>query len=215
MDREKISAGILAGGKSSRMGRNKAFLPWKNSTMIGNLTRLFEDFFEIMISVGDLSKLTQEQYQLLCMDDETGEFRNFELIEDERHDYGPMEGVYQLLKNSSSEWVFVVATDMPFMDEQFIELMCGEIPEKAAEGESYPVAIIPRDDEDKIHPLCGLYHRSILPDIEEIIQEDKHKMTDLLDIIPVKYIDIRQLDLDIEILENVNTPEEYKNLVEE
>lgn len=200
---DNISVGILAGGKSSRMGTNKALLPWKNSTMIENLVDLFSDFSQKMISVGDISVF--ENTQIMNRE-------NVCWVQDERKDYGPLEGVYQLLSNLENEWLFVVATDMPFVDEEFIQMMCDQIDAENVVVEKCQ-AIIPTEN-GKIHPLCGLYHKSVSDEIEKLICADEHRMKILLEKINVDYIELSTFthDKNHSVVENVNTPEEYKKI---
>lgn len=189
-----ITAGILAGGKSSRMGRNKAFLPWEGTTLLAYEIELLRDFSQIVVSVAD-----EEAYEPLKQMGVT-------LVEDVRNGYGPLEGLYQILKQSRQEWVFVTATDMPMLNTALIEAIT------AVERNSVQAVIT--KDEAHVHPLCGLYHTSILPILEEMFEEGYHSLYQLLQRISVRYVSLQELGVEESVLTNVNTPEEYEILLD-
>ena len=78
-----ITMGILAGGKSSRMGQDKAHLPWGEKTFLEHLVEETSGFDEVLISVGSVAHWSDSPYQLVV---------------DELNEFGPAEGIYQLLK---------------------------------------------------------------------------------------------------------------------
>lgn len=196
-----MTAGILAGGKSSRMGENKAFLMWEGQTLLEHLAKLLAaepEMDELLVSVAapeeyqDLKGQWQEQTRLA-------------LVEDVRKGYGPLEGLYQLLAHGKHEWLFVAATDMP--------LVCPELIRQLQKQPREDVqAVIPRS-KGRIHPLCGLYHKSALPVLEGLICRQEHRVRRLLEELSVRYVDLELLGMEASVLENVNTPEEYERAV--
>lgn len=145
-----ICALILAGGKSSRMkGNNKAFLSFNNKSFIENIIYALEDVKDIYISVDDKNK-----YKDL----------NYPLIEDEYKDIGPMGGMYSAFKKIHSEFVIVVACDMPKINKEFIEFL----KENVREDDS---CIVLKDSNNKLYPLGAVYNRNILFVIEEMIEK--------------------------------------------
>lgn len=194
LSRYDITAGILAGGKSSRMGENKSFLPWRGTTILRHELAQLKFFSQILISVAE----RQEYLEL--------EEQGIVLVEDSRKAYGPLEGIYQLLKHAKHEWVFVLATDMPLVERNLIEQML------TLDRQGVQAVVL--QEGERIQPLCGLYHVSILPVLEELFQEEVHSMYQLLNHISVRYIPLEELQLTERILTNVNTPEEYGKLLE-
>lgn len=188
-----MTAGILAGGKSSRMGRNKAFLPWQGTTLLAYEIELLHDFSQIVVSVAD-----EEAYEPLKQ-------MGITLVEDVRKGYGPLEGLYQILKQIGQEWVFVTATDMPMLNTALIEAII------AVERNSVQAVIT--KDAVHVHPLCGLYHTSILPILEEMFEEGYHSLYQLLQRIEVRYVSLQELGMEENVLTNVNTPEEYESIL--
>ena len=108
----KTAAGILAGGKSSRMGKNKASLTWNGDTFLHTLIDACRDFPEIYVSVDD-----REKYRdLSCT-----------LVEDEEKEYGPLEGIYQVLKQMDAPYAVMLATDMPMISREFLKALVSNI----------------------------------------------------------------------------------------
>ena len=103
----KYSVGILAGGNSTRMGRNKALLEFESKTF---LTRIIEEF---------------KDHEIIISGSYDGEYNipGIKEVSDENKDYGPVEGIRQILNNSSEEYVFICACDMPFIKENLDRVM--------------------------------------------------------------------------------------------
>lgn len=146
---------ILAGGKSSRMGKDKSLLPFGGFETLAEYqyTRLKRVFDEVYIS-------TKEQ-----------KF-NFQapLIIDKEDTFSPLVALDSILKILKSE-IFVLGVDMPFVSDQTIyKLLNYYNPQKDA--------IVAKND--KIEPLCGIYTPNILKNIKELLSKDNHKLNYLL-----------------------------------
>ncbi len=102
----KISVGVLAGGKSSRMGRNKAFLSYNESSFIEVIAKECEDFSKIIISANKI-----EAFKDL----------GFKVVKDEKEGFGSLEGIYQTLKEIDTEYILIIATDMPYIKKIFLQ----------------------------------------------------------------------------------------------
>ncbi|MCF0238664.1 MAG: molybdenum cofactor guanylyltransferase, partial [Sphaerochaetaceae bacterium] len=111
MDKSNITIGILTGGKSCRMGCDKAMLPLGNTTFLDHILKEFSTFEEVLVS-------TSRAYNV---EDKC------KLIYDTIRDYGPLEGVRQLLIHSTNQWVFVTATDTPLVNCSIVECLAKEI----------------------------------------------------------------------------------------
>lgn len=215
----RISAGILAGGKSSRMGENKAFLIWKEHTLLEHLADLLAaepKVGQLLISVAE-----EEEYREAFRGWQGGTELMF--VMDQHQDYGPLEGLYQLLAEGKYPWLFVTATDMPLLSREFIRRLIAQIPAPGTREELQAVsfasgsrkelqAVIPRA-EGRIHPLCGLYAKSALPVLERLRRQGEHKVRRLLEELRVCCVDVEELGFSSGVLENVNTPEEYRRVL--
>ncbi|MCK5087392.1 MAG: molybdenum cofactor guanylyltransferase, partial [Melioribacteraceae bacterium] len=97
-----ITAVILAGGNSSRMGLNKSLLKINNSSFIDRTIILLENIFDDIIIVSN----SPEDYTALGL----------QIFQDVYPGFGPLAGIHSGLMNSNSEKVFVVSNDLPFLN---------------------------------------------------------------------------------------------------
>ena len=182
-----LSAAILAGGQSSRMGRDKALLVLNRQRLIDRLVQEFSaSCSEVIISAA-----RQDDYK------ECG----VPVVADEFRGIGPIEGIRQSLRFCSSDHVFVCAVDTPFVRREMVQYLAEFI------SSDYD-AIVFRDG-DRIHPLCGIYSRTVLPVAQEMISEGRYRLMDLLSRVRTKYADIDTGRFGSKSLLNINTPEDY------
>lgn len=184
-----ITCGILTGGKNSRMGSNKAYLKWNGVTFLDVIASELKEFDQFLVSVD-----RKEKYENL----------SYDLVEDENIDIGPMEGIRQLLNYSKNRYVFVCACDMPFIKRELVDYIGQFI---SSDYDCYVIT-----DEDRVHPLCGVYSKQMLTAMEEMIGEGNYKLMNLLKRVNCKYIDINQSCYSNQLLRNINTKEEYLSL---
>jgi len=181
-----ISVGILAGGKSSRMGKNKALLKLENELVIERLIHEFGGFSEVIISAA-----------------KKGEYEEFgqQVVYDDNNDIGPIEGIRQVLLAANEEYVFICAADMPFLKKRIAEYIAGYI---CSDYDCYVIA-----DEDHIQPLCAIYSKKALPVIEKLISGGRYRLREIFDILSTKYIPLELSVFDKKIVRNINTKDEY------
>lgn len=184
---------VLAGGKSSRMGSDKALLKLKNQTLLQHsVEKLKRIFKEILISVDFQGKYVIE---------------NIKEVTDSFSNCGPLSGIHAGLKEARYEWMFVTACDMPFWEGPFIdELM------KHREKHDVVVPIL----NNRPEPLFALYNKTCLPVIENYINKNIYKVTKFYSDINVKYIDTEYLVdkglINSDSFMNINTKEDYINI---
>lgn len=185
----KISTGILAGGKSSRMGTNKALLQFNNRRFIDRITDEMSGFSETLISVA-----------------RKGEYEDMGLpiVYDEHKDIGPIEGIYQIVKHASENYVFICAADMPFMKRELIEYMTEFI------SSDYDCFVLM--DEEHVHPLCAIYSKAVLPVIEELISEGQYRLVNILSRVRTKYVRLEYTRFEKKLVKNINTRDEYRKI---
>ena len=182
-----LSAAILV-GRSTRMGRDKALLVFNRQTFIDHLIRELSGCREVFIS--SVIKTEYPDYGLRT-------------VPDEIRDFGPVEGIRQSLRHAKTDYVFICAYDMPFVRREMIEYLAGFV---SADFDAWVFR-----DEERIHPMCGIYSRRVLPAAQQMIAEDRHRLTELLSRVRTKYVEIGEFGR--EALSNINTPEEYAELV--
>ena len=184
----EYGVGILAGGKSTRMGKNKALLEYESQTFISRIIEQFKDL-EIIISANE--PLEKAACSVVS-------------VADENKDIGPIEGIRQILKSSDKEYVFVCACDMPFITKDIADYIAGYI---SSDYDCYVIT-----DEDRIHPLCAIYSKRILPVIEDLILKKQYRLRGILDNTRTRYISLSYTVFDKKTVRNINTKEEYREL---
>ncbi|MEE8317534.1 MAG: molybdenum cofactor guanylyltransferase [Candidatus Omnitrophota bacterium] len=187
---------ILSGGKSSRMKTDKAFLKLGSKTMIEELiSRLEKKFSRLMIIAND-----RERYMRF----------GIELVEDIVPDKGPLGGIYTGLVVSKDDYNFIFACDMPFLNQDLIQYMIGEV-----EGGGYDV-IIP-EWEGRLQPLCAIYSKECIKPIENELSKNNLKITDFLKYVKVRVLndkEISKFDLGRPFFANINTPRDLYMLLQ-
>ena len=197
---------ILAGGKSSRMGTDKALLEYDGKQFIEQIAKELSSFEERIIARGTNSRFSDSIEE------------DWTVIPDIYPDHGPIGGLHAALSACRSDALFVVTCDMPLFNKSLAERLCaemqiGEGSETNSDGEyvdAYDV-ILSVGDNGKIHPLCGVYRKSALSVLEEQIVSDRNRVMEALKKLRVKYVTIDSPD-QVKQLANINTPEEYETL---
>lgn len=185
----QLSAGILAGGKSTRMGQNKALLQLNDCRFIDRISKELSCFSQVLLSAAQ--KGVYEDIGL-------------PVVYDEHKDIGPMEGIYQILKHASTEYVFICGADMPFLKK---ELVCYMAEHLSSDFDCYCLV-----DEDHVHPLCAIYSKRMLPVIEELIEKGQYRLLNILNRVRTKYISLEYTCFDKKVVRNINTRDEYRKL---
>jgi len=168
---EKVfrSGFILAGGKSSRMGTDKALILFQNEPLLGHMKNRIEPFCNQVFISGS-----------------NPEYAGFDapLIPDVFPECGPISGLYSCLKFSSSEWNLIVSVDSPFVNEELFSLL-------GAQAIDYD-CVIPKH-KSGVEPLIGIYNKRSLPVIEEMIHAGDFKLMNLLARLNTSYVDCNSL----------------------
>jgi molybdopterin-guanine dinucleotide biosynthesis protein A len=141
-----ITGVILAGGKSKRMGENKALLKIDGIPVIEKTADLLQKLFNEVIIITN----TPDEYSFLGL----------KMFGDIYLNAGPLGGIHSALTNSHTEKNFILSCDIPFMTADVIREIIGYKTE-------LPVTVVKADGY--IQQLAGLYKRSILPEIEAIL----------------------------------------------
>ncbi len=188
-----MTAIILTGGKSRRMGFNKAFLKYGDKTFIEHqIARLSKVFDEIILSANDA-----RLYAHL----------NLPVVSDVIPGKGPLGGICAGLIRSTSFHAFVIACDMPFIHEKLILYLQGQI-------DGYDV-VVPRTSRG-LEPLHAFYSKNCIQPMYRCLHEGRLRIIDFFSEVKVKIIDeqefkeLKELDVSTQPLINLNTPEEYQ-----
>ncbi|HUA87365.1 MAG TPA: molybdenum cofactor guanylyltransferase [Bryobacteraceae bacterium] len=181
MSRVSRAGFVLAGGRSSRMGRDKALLPLAGETLLDRVVRLLGDVAGSVTVIGP-----PERYP------------GYRTIGDKIENCGPLGGVYTALASSQADWNLIAACDMPELTAALLEDLF-----RAAEG-SRADAVVP-ESPGGLDPLCAVYHRRCAALAWSALNQEIFKMHDFLSTLRVERLPVA----DASALKNVNTPEEW------
>ena len=192
MKPSKMSAVILAGGRSSRMGENKLLLPLGSRTVIGHLIHTLKQLFAEVIVVTDTPSLYRPfPVRVAC-----------DLIRSQQKN--SLTGIHAGLTAAKHEYCMVVAGDMPFVMDDVISSLCGKC-------DGFDITI-PREGE-YFQPLCAVYHKNCLPHIEKMLAAGRYKIAGFFPNVRTHCVDTAELaffDPDQISFFNVNTPQDYQ-----
>jgi molybdopterin-guanine dinucleotide biosynthesis protein A len=185
-----VTAFVLAGGKSTRMGSDKAFLRLGEETLLSRALRVAGAVAEEVRIVGDAKK-----------------FAGFgQVVEDVYRDRGPLGGIHAALSSSTTDWNLMLAVDLPFAGPEFLTYLI------LWARESDATVTVPRAGGG-LQPLCAIYRRKFAEVAEQSLRAGKNK----IDLLFAK-VDTRVLEEDelvragfsVAMFRNVNTPEELE-----
>ncbi|OPY89492.1 MAG: putative molybdenum cofactor guanylyltransferase [Syntrophus sp. PtaU1.Bin208] len=189
--KERMTGIILSGGKSSRMGINKAFLEIDGDRLIDRTVSLFKELFSEVILV------TNEP--LLYLDQDVA------LVTDIYKRKGPLGGLYAGLYYASFDYAFLCACDMPYLNVEFIRYMMGKVA-------GYDV-VIPETSEGYF-PLHAIYSRRCLPTIKNLLERgDRLKVVGVfkgMRVLTIPEPVIRSYDPDGRMFLNINTEQDLQ-----
>lgn len=185
---------VLTGGKSSRMGTNKALLPINNKPMISHV-------------VEELNKITSS-ICVISNEPASYPFIKQPIYKDIHPGSGPLAGLESAMVNSEENWFAVSACDTPNISNGIYQYL-------ASVSCGYD-AVIPIYKK-KIHPLAGYYNKSCLPIMEESINKGKLRVTDVLDEVRTLYVQDLENHFMHELLElhfeNINDSKQYQRVL--
>lgn len=185
---------ILAGGKSSRMGFDKQFLKINEKRLINII----------------INKLEEEFDEIIIVTNKPEAYNNFneKILADIIKGMGPLGGIHSGLKESSSEYAFIIACDMPNINIDYIKYM-----KKIIKDE--PIDVCTTYYKNYIEPFHGFYSREIVKDIENyLIHDNRRSIYDLVIKLNTYYIKeskAREYSFNWDMFSNLNTEEELKN----
>jgi molybdenum cofactor guanylyltransferase len=186
---DDFTAIILAGGKSSRMGRPKALLPFGNEPLIAHLVRTLERSFNSVVVVA----APDQELPLL----------RAKVVRDEVAYQGPVGGIYYGLKAAIGTAAFVTSCDAAFLSLPLISLLRSQIL-------NYDV-VVPYW-QARFQPLHAVYRRSVLPLLKQQLERGELRPIFLYDKVRTRKVgeeEVRRFDPEGLSFFNMNAPEDY------
>jgi len=183
-----LTAFILAGGQSSRMGGEKALLEFGGRTLLEHALEKARAVAEAVYVVGAREK-----------------FNSFgPVLEDAYPRCGPLAGIHAALRSTQSELNLVLAVDTPFVEERFLRYLVEKSQESAA------LVTVPQT-QDGWHPLCAVYRREFAEAAEAALRARHFKIDALFSPGQTRTISAAELEkfaFDPAMFQNLNTPQE-------
>lgn len=186
---------VLAGGKSSRFGSNKALQPIQNECLIQKVIEQLDGLFEGILVVTN----RPESYAFL----------RCSLVKDRIEGLGPLGGIYTALRQIYPCKAFVFPCDMPLLNRDLIRYML----EVSRDG--YDI-LVPQVGEGLYEPLHAIYGPKCIPAIEELIAQNRLRIFYLYSRVRVRYVkpeEIRSYDPELSCFLNINTREELNRFL--
>ena len=185
---------ILAGGRNTRIGTDKAFLEINGVRLIDRTIAIFQGIFEeiIVVTNSPLSYLDQ----------------NVTIVTDVLENKGPLGGLYTGLFFTFSQYAFACACDMPFLDGSFIKYMI----EHCTDSKDI---VVPYSG-DGLQPLHAIYSKKCLPAMLNHLKRDKLKIIDLykgLKILTIKEDVIETFDKGRKMFLNINSHADLRHIL--
>lgn len=192
--RSDTSAVILCGGKSSRMGRPKALLPFDGEPLIVHLVRrLSHRFSDIVIVRAPDQPLPRLPATI---------------VSDEIAHQGPVGGLYYGLRGVETEAALVTSCDAAFLQLPVVDYLIGQLDHEDA---AYDV-VVPMWQE-RLQPLHAVYRRSVVGPLREQLAEQRLRPIYLYDRVSTRTVsadEVRRLDPDGLSFLNLNTEADYR-----
>jgi len=184
-----LSAFILAGGKSTRMGTDKAFVVLHGRTLLARMLELARQVTSEVHIVGDASK-----------------FAPFaRVVEDVFPGCGPLAGIHASLRASHTDLNVILAVDVPFVSRALIDYL-------VARAKNSPDSIVTvARANGALQPLCAIYRRSFADIAEKALRAGQYKIDALFDQANPQVITEEELEaagFSSRIFRNLNSPQD-------
>jgi len=186
--KHSVAAVILAGGKSSRMGEDKALIPWDGTPLLQKVCKVADE-------------CCQQVYILTPWPDRYLSIvkPEYKFLQDSNPDQGPLVGLAEGLAQISADWVLLLACDLPSLDPIIIQSWVSQLTQLPSDV----LAFVPKQDR-LWQPLCGFYRREALPELQNFIRQGGRSFQTWLEQVPVQVIPVSEQCRDM--LWNCNTP---------
>lgn len=152
-----VSGFVLAGGKSSRMGQDKALIDFAGESLLSHAAEAVRAVCHKSYVVGDPDK-----YSLYGP-----------IVEDIYKGQGPLGGIHAALTFSAAELNLIIAVDMPLITSELLQFLI-------IQARASPAMVCVPEIDGRLQPLCAIYHREFLPVAEEALKAQENKIGRLL-----------------------------------
>jgi molybdenum cofactor guanylyltransferase len=190
---------VLCGGQSRRMGTAKAWLPIAGELMLPRVVRLLSEV------VTPIAVVAAEGQTLPSLPD------GVRIVYDEQDERGPLQGLAAGLAalDGQVDAAYLSSCDVPLLKPTFIQRML----------ERFDACSLAMPNvAGRRHPLAAAYRVDVLPTVRKLLEADRRRLLDLADLVSTRLVsedELRDIDPTFASLRNVNTPEEYAQVLRE
>lgn len=177
---------VLAGGRSSRMGRDKALLPYGSKTLLEHAAE------QVLGAVGNVT---------LIGDPAKYESLGYPVFPDRVPDCGPLGGIYTALSCSKRDWNVILSCDIPMVCSTRLQQLQDAVNDEVE-------CVAPAGEDGRPEPLCAIYHRCCLTKVEHAIREKSLRMSSF--IAELSTVTLRGWSQDL--FTNINSPTDWEKL---
>jgi molybdopterin-guanine dinucleotide biosynthesis protein A len=195
-DPMKTGSIILCGGRSTRMGRDKATLPFGPELMLQRVVRLLGEVVDVrnivvVAAPGQSIPPLPSDLTIAC---------------DQIQERGPLEGIAAGMRalQEDIDAVYVTSCDVPLLSTGFVERMFDLLGDNDA--------AVPRDAQH-VHPLAAVYRPALLPLVQKLLDADVLRPRSLFDECRTRFVNVdelRDVDPELKTLINLNHPDDYE-----
>ncbi len=196
-----ITGVVLAGGKSKRMGKDKAFLKFKEKSFLRHILEALDKYCnQIVIVINKEENLYTKETKNLSSE--------IVFVKDKYPYKGPLNGILSSLSKIKNQLVYITPCDTPLLNPEIIPFFVQKINDYDA--------VIP-DINGKIQPLNALYKKNALELSKEVFEKQgKKSLMAFLENLNVKFInekELKKIDKNLYSYFSINTKESYQSLL--
>ncbi len=191
MNPNQVTGIVLAGGRSSRMGEDKSLMMLNGKTMVEYAIDALKPF---------CNRVIVSSNQLVY------DFTGCQVWQDEGENQAPIVGIYSSLKQSNTEFNFILSCDMPLIGNKLIDYLL----ECSLDFE----ITVPIHDNMMIEPLCGVYKKSVTGILKQSIDEHQLSLKECINKTIHRFVEIdKQLTFFApNLFKNINTPTDFEDI---
>ncbi|HEV2396536.1 MAG TPA: molybdenum cofactor guanylyltransferase [Candidatus Sulfotelmatobacter sp.] len=182
---------LLAGGKSTRMGTDKAFVEFDGETLLARMLKVARTVSKDVRIVGDRQKFAAHD----------------RVVEDIFPNCGPLAGIHAALRSSFTDRNLILAVDVPFITTQFLDFLITH-----SRGSSADVTLVRA--REGWQPLCAVYRRMFADAAEDALRKARYKIDLLFDaanLCVISESELQAAGFSPQLFRNLNTPKELED----
>ena len=199
-----LGAVLLAGGRSSRMGQNKALLQWQGKSFLENITERLSQVVDHIVVVGN-DRQNAMQLPLVSLN-------SVAWAKDEQEDAGPLEGIRVGLRElvPKCNLAFVTSCDVPLLKPAIVTKLLDAL------GDQH--SIVPVDRNGRVYGMSAIYDTRFHHELASLIKARQLRVSELAKHLGSRTIDLeyfRDVDPQLDSFRNINSISDYEQMIRE